>query len=161
MICGWLKGGNSYGARALTARAAPALKKQSRPATSKSRRSEPPPNFLLSSVSVTTMISFALILALLPATLLASPTLNKIQDILRSETSGTNTLAKASIQVQNSLPVDAYIYLYHWRGNDESTKQKLEWDWTFSGATTAGIDVKFETSELPIQWSLFYSAYHP
>jgi hypothetical protein len=96
---------------------------------------------------VTTMITLALVLALLPATLLASPTLNKIQDILGSETSGQETLAKARIKVQNSLPVDASISLYHWRGKDESTKQKLEWDYTPSGDQTKGIDVKFETGD--------------
>jgi hypothetical protein len=95
------------------------------------------------------MIISVLALALLPATLLASPTLHKIQDIIGFETGTEDTLAKAKISIYNRLPLDAYTYLRHWRGDDESTKQKFEWDWVPPDDKTTDEEFQFNTSEFP------------
>src|SRR5450432_1120448 len=75
------------------------------------------------------MIARVLALALMPATLLASPTLTKLQDVLDTSTDSKVALAKTKVKVTNQLPVDTQVTLLHWRGNDESTKQKLAWDY--------------------------------
>jgi len=92
------------------------------------------------------MIARVLALALMPATLLASPTLTKLQDVLDTSTDSKVALAKTKVKVINQLPVDTQITLFHWRGKDESTKQKLAWDYVGPSKETAPIDVQFETS---------------
>ncbi len=95
------------------------------------------------------MITFALALALLPTILNANPTFDQVQNIVGPATSGKSTLATTTMHIQNGLPVDATIYLYHWRGDDEATKQEMKWDLIPARETSGGIDVKFEMSECP------------
>jgi hypothetical protein len=92
------------------------------------------------------MITFTLALALLP-TILANPTFDRVQDIVGPATSDKSTLATTSMRIENLLPVDANLYLYHWRGDDESSKQEMKWDLIPQGKMSKGNDVKFETSE--------------
>jgi hypothetical protein len=92
------------------------------------------------------MIARLLTLALMPATFLASPTLATVQDVLDIPMDNKLALAKTKVKVLNQLPVDTQVTLLHWRGKDESTKQKLAWDYVFPSDDTVPIDVQFETS---------------
>jgi hypothetical protein len=92
------------------------------------------------------MIARLLTLALMPATFLANPTLAKLQDVIDIPMDNKLALAKTKVKVTNHLPVDTQITLFHWRGKDESTKQKLAWDYVIPFGDTVPIDVQFETS---------------
>jgi hypothetical protein len=92
------------------------------------------------------MIARLLTLALMPATFLANPTPAKLQDVLDIPMDNKLALAKTKVKVVNQLPVDTLITLLHWRGKDESTKQKIEWDYCVPSDFTQPVDVQFETS---------------
>jgi hypothetical protein len=92
------------------------------------------------------MRAILLALASLLAASVASPTIGKAQDVLESTGTRNMALAKTKVYVTNGFPVDTMMTLLHWRGEDNSTMQKLAWEYTFPQDETAPIDVQFETS---------------
>ena len=104
------------------------------------------------------LIAQVLALALTPTALFAIPTLAKLQDVFGTSTGSNMALAKTKVTVLNHLLIDTKVTLHHCRGKDESTKQKLAWDYVAQGKTTApGIDVQFETNTYGNRYSVFFN----
>jgi hypothetical protein len=87
-----------------------------------------------------------MLLALLPAIVLAAPTWDKIEYVYTPK----DTLAETKVTVYNTMPVEVSLYMTHMRGDNGDTKGAHRWDYGPAGDTMDGYyPLTFETSTFP------------